>query len=44
MLNFTTSISERHSFNNFSMEEKSPIGKINLRGNLDNKEFSDFQS
>jgi len=39
MLNISTPISEKHSYNNFSMKEKSPIGKINLRGNLDNKEF-----
>jgi len=40
MLSFTSAISEKHSYNNFSMEEKSRIGKINLRGNLNNKEFS----
>ena len=39
MLNFNTPIAENHSFNNFSMEEKSPIGKINLRGNIENKDF-----
>ncbi len=39
MLNISTPITEKHSYNNFSMEEKSPIGKINVRGNLDNKEF-----
>ena len=39
MLNINTPITEKHSYNNFSMKEKSPIGKINLRGDLDNKEF-----
>ena len=39
MLNISTSITEKHSYHNFSMKEKTPIGKINLRGNLDNKEF-----
>ena len=24
----------------FSMEEKTPVAKINLRGNLENKEFT----
>ena len=39
MLNFNTQISEKHSFNNFSMEEKTPIEKINLRGDIENKDF-----
>jgi sarcosine oxidase subunit gamma len=39
MLNFTTPISEKHSYNNFSMKENSHVTKINLRGNLQNKEF-----
>jgi len=39
MLNFNTEITEKYSISNFSMEEKSPIGKINLRGNIENKEF-----
>ena len=39
MLNFSTPVSEKHSYNNFSMKEKSPVAKINLRGNLENKEF-----
>jgi len=39
MLNFNTTINEKHSYNNFSMKEKSPIAKINLRGNPENKEF-----
>ena len=40
MLNFISPIKEKYSFNNFSMQEKTPIPKINLRGNLDNKEFA----
>ena len=40
MLNFSTPITEKHSYNNFSMREKTPISKINLRGNLENKEFT----
>ena len=39
MLDFNTPIAEKHSINNFSMEEKTPIGKINLRGNIENKDF-----
>ena len=39
MLNFISPISESHSYNNFSMKEKTPVGKINLRGNLENKDF-----
>jgi len=39
MLNFNTPITEKYSINNFSMEEKTPIGKINLRGNIENKDF-----
>ena len=39
MLNFNTPIAEKHSINNFSMVEKTPIGKINLRGNIENKDF-----
>jgi len=39
MLNFNTTITEKHSINNFTMEEKTPIGKINLRGNIENKDF-----
>ena len=39
MLNFITPVTKSQSYNNFSMKEKTPIGKINLRGNLDNKEF-----
>ena len=40
MLDFFTPVSESQSYNNFSMKEKTPIAKINLRGNLENKEFS----
>ena len=40
MLDFITPISEVYSFNNFSMEEKTPIAKINLRGSLKNIEFT----
>ena len=40
MLNFISPITESRSYNNFSMEEKTPVAKINLRGNLENKEFS----
>ena len=39
MLNFSTPVTERHSYNNFSMKEKTPIVKINLRGNSENKVF-----
>ena len=40
MLNFISPITESQSYNNFSMEEKTPVAKINLRGNLENKEFT----
>ena len=40
MLNFISPIAESQSYNNFSMEEKTPVAKINLRGNLENKEFA----
>ena len=39
MLNFISPITENHTYNNFSMKEKSPVPKINLRGNLENKDF-----
>ena len=39
MLNFTSSITESHTYNNFSMKEKTPVAKINLRGDLENKDF-----
>ena len=40
MLNFVSPITESHTYNNFSMKEKTPVGKINLRGNLENKNFA----
>ena len=39
MPNFISPITESHTYNNFSMKEKSPVAKINLRGNLENKDF-----
>ena len=40
MLDFFTPVNESQSYNNFSMKEKTPVAKINLRGNLENKEFA----
>ena len=40
MLDFIKPITESYSFDNFSMKEKTPIVKINLRGNLKNIEFT----
>jgi len=40
MLDFFTPVSESQSYNNFSMKEKTPVTKINLRGSLSNKEFA----
>jgi len=40
MLDFFTPVNESQSYNNFSMKEKTPVAKINLRGNLENKEFT----
>ena len=40
MLNFTSPIAESLTYNNFSMREKTPVAKINLRGNLENKDFA----
>ena len=40
MLDFLTPVTEKQSYNNFSMKEKTSIAKINLRGNIENKEFS----
>ena len=40
MLDFLTPVTESQSYNNFSMKEKTPIAKINLRGNLENKVFA----
>ena len=39
MLDFLTPVTESQSYNNFSMKEKTPVTKINLRGNLENKYF-----
>ena len=39
MLNFISPITESHTYNNFSMKEKTPIVKINLRGDIENREF-----
>ena len=39
MLNFISPISEDHTYNNFAMKEKTPIVKINFRGDLENKNF-----
>ena len=40
MLDFINPITKSYSFDNFSMKEKTPIAKINLRGNLKNIEFT----
>ena len=40
MLDFFTPVTESQSYNNFSMKEKTPVAKINLRGDLENKEFA----
>ena len=39
MLNFISPITEIHTYNNFSMKEKTPVVKINLRGDIENGEF-----
>ena len=39
MLEINLPINETKNFNNFSMKEKSPIIKLNLRGNTANKDF-----
>ena len=39
MLDCHTPVFEMHSANNFAMKEKTPVAKINLRGNLETKEF-----
>ena len=39
MLNYLAPTSNKYIQNNFSMEEKSPVAKINLRGDIENKEF-----
>ena len=40
MLERNSPINETQTYNNFSMEEKTPIVKINLRGNTNNKDFT----
>ena len=40
MLEINSPINETQNFNNFSMEEKTSIEKINLRGNPNNKDFT----
>ena len=40
MLDLFTPVTESQSYNNFSMKEKTPVTKINLRGNLENKDFA----
>ena len=39
MLNFISPIIESYTYNNFSMIEKTHVAKINLRGDLENKDF-----
>ena len=39
MPNFISPIKESHTYKNFSMKEKAPVTKINLRGDIENKEF-----
>jgi sarcosine oxidase, subunit gamma len=40
MLEINSPINEKKDFNNFSIKEKKPILKINLRGDPNNKDFS----
>ena len=40
MLENYTPINETENYNNFSMKEKTPVPKINLRGNVNNKDFT----
>ena len=40
MPDFISPITESHTYNNFSMKEKTPVAKINLRGDLENKDFA----
>ena len=44
MLDFFTPVTESQSYNNFSMKEKTPVAKINLRGNLENKRKTTFSN
>jgi len=39
MLEINSPIKETHTNNNLSIEEKNPVTKINLRGNINNKDF-----
>jgi len=36
MLDFFSPVTKSQSYNNFSMKEKTPEAKFNLRGNLEN--------
>ena len=40
MLEINSTIKERKNFNNLLMEEKTPILKLNLRGKINNKDFT----
>jgi len=40
MLEINSTINESKNFNNLFMEEKTPILKLNLRGNVSNKDFT----
>ena len=40
MLENYSPINETQNYNNFSMKEKTPVAKINLRGNVNNKDFT----
>ena len=40
MLEINTTINESKNFNNLLMEEKTPILKLNLRGKINNKDFT----
>ena len=40
MLENYSPINETQNYNNFSMKEKTPVPKINLRGNINNKDFT----
>ena len=39
MLEINSPIKEMQNYNNFSIEEKNPVTKVNLRGNVNNKDF-----
>ena len=40
MLEINLTVNERKSFNNLLIKEKTPILKLNLRGKIDNKDFT----